>query len=299
MENMQTKMQLAIFLRNLICFIGFLPVLAATVSGMGTTCDSDDALEWNSGDYNCDSKNSVERTKKIPNMTRMVKDGTTIIINATQKHSASVILSHGLGDTADGWADAAMELSKRLPHIRWILPTAPSNPVAMNGGMRMPSWYNIASLSTSRSHQQCEGIEESTATLISLVEKEKASGIDYSRIVLAGFSQGGAMSLWAGLQFASSHSSRLGGVVCMSGYLPKDHAFVISEHGKNTPVLHCHGSSDPLVLPSFAEESHQHILQAGHSAGYDLKMYRGLAHSANMQELVDIATWIASIVPPV
>lgn len=230
-------------------------------------------------------------------MARLVREGTTVIINASSRHTATVILSHGLGDTADGWSDAAIEMARHLPHIKWILPTAPSNPVTLNGGMRMPSWYDIESLSQSRGQQECAGIDQSTSTLQNLVKGEKDKGIDPSRIVLAGFSQGGAMSLWTGLQLPATFSSRLAGVLVMSGYLPKEHSFVVSELGKETPVLHCHGSVDPLVLPEFAEASRAKVLGGGHSAGYELRMYRGLAHSANMQELMDVVQWLDKLLP--
>ena len=237
-------------------------------------------------------------TEKISNgMSRIIKEGSTIIINASHKHTATIILSHGLGDTADGWKDAAFEMSNRLPHVKWILPTAPTNPVTLNGGMRMPSWYDIESLSQSRSTQACLGIDESTQTLHKLIEGEVSKGIVPSRIILAGFSQGGAMSLWTGLQFPSRFASRLGGVVVLSGYLPKEHAFNPTEYGKSTPVFHCHGTADPLVLPQFAEASKSSVEQKGHSAGYTLKMYPGLPHSASMQELRDIVNWISEVLP--
>ena len=246
----------------------------------------------------CEHEDQIsDHRLKISEMSRLVREGSTIIITASAKHTATVILSHGLGDTADGWTDAAGEMARHLPHIKWILPTAPTSPVTLNGGMRMPSWYNIESLSKSRSAQECQGIDESTANLHRIITDEKNKGIEPSRIVLAGFSQGGAMSLWTGLQLPSSFSSRLAGVLVMSGYLPKEHAFSLSEHGKNTPVLHCHGSADPLVLPQFAEESRAKILTAGHAAGYELKTYRGMAHSANMQEIADAVHWLGGLLP--
>ena len=243
-----------------------------------------------------ESKNS-KNTKNTIEMSRLIRDGTTMIINASKKHTATVILSHGLGDTADGWSDAALEMSRHLPHVKWILPTAPVNPVTLNGGMRMTSWYDIESLSKSRSKQECKGIDESRETLHALIRSEHGSGIASSRIVLAGFSQGGAMSLWTGLQLPSSFSERLAGVLVMSGYLPKGHAFALSDHGKATPVLHCHGTADPLVVPEFADDSRKHVLDAGHAAGYELRTYRGLAHSANMQELMDVVQWLDKILP--
>jgi lysophospholipase-2 len=242
-------------------------------------------------------KTRVSTTKIYFPMDRIARNGSTIFINATAKHTATVILSHGLGDTADGWSDAALEMSGHLPHVKWVLPTAPSCPVTLNGGMRMPSWYDIESLSTSRGQQKCEGLESSTTTLHGLINHEKTLGIEPSRIVLAGFSQGGAMSLWTGLQLPDCFPSRLAGVVVMSGYLPKDHAFTLSIHGKETPVLHCHGSIDPLVIPQFAEDSRKKVLESGHEAQYELKTYRGLAHSANLQELMDVIQWLQKILP--
>ncbi len=230
-------------------------------------------------------------------MSRLVREGRTKVINASKRHTATVILSHGLGDTAEGWSDAAMEMSRHLPHVKWILPTAPVNPVTLNGGMNMTSWYDIESLSKSRENQECKGIDESTETIRNIIRLESHSGIEVSRIVLAGFSQGGAMSLWTGLQLPPSFGARLAGVLVMSGYLPKGHAFMLSEYGKATPVLHCHGTADPLVLPQFAEDSRKHVLEAGHSAGYELRTYRGLGHSANMQELMDVVHWLSMVLP--
>jgi lysophospholipase-2 len=188
-------------------------------------------------------------------------------------------------------------MSRNLPHIKWILPTAPTNPVTMNGGMRMPSWYDIESLSKSRGAQACSGIDGSTSTLHNLIESEVNKGIPASRIILAGFSQGGAMSLWTGLQLPSRFSEKLAGVVVLSGYLPKEHAFALSDHGRSTPVFHCHGTADPLVLPQFAEASKSTVLEKGHTGGYNLKMYQGLPHSASMQELNDIVKWISEVLP--
>lgn len=270
---------------------------AAQVNFSGRSESSDTCGNQNS--FSKISKRIDEKTEdnQVEPMSKLVRDGTTMIINASLKHTGTVILSHGLGDTADGWSDAALEMSRHLPHIKWILPTAPVNPVTLNGGMRMTSWYDIESLSKSRELQECKGIEESTETVQKLIRNENQNGIDSSRIVLAGFSQGGAMSLWTGLQLPPAFASRLAGILVMSGYLPKGHAFKMSEHGRNTPVLHCHGTADPLVLPDFAEESRKHVLERGHKGGYELRTYRGLAHSANMQELMDVTHWLDKILP--
>jgi predicted esterase len=95
---------------------------------------------------------------------------------------------HGLGDSADGFADVAEMFSHRLPYVKFILPTAPSSPVTLNGGMVMNSWYDIVGLDD-RAAETCDGLDESRNTVTDIIQQEVAAGIPYSRIVLAGFSQ--------------------------------------------------------------------------------------------------------------
>lgn len=232
---------------------------------------------------------------------RSVNDGSTIIVFGSQEPTATVILMHGLGDTARGWKDSVMRMSRILPHLKWVLPTAPTAPVTINGGVQMPSWYDIETLSESRHAQNCKGLEESQEAIMRLISKENINGIPTSRVVLAGFSQGGALSLWVGLQLPSdrSHPKRLAGVAVLSGYLPKHHTFVLSEHGDETPVFHAHGLSDSVVHPSFAEESRRKVLESGHRAGYDLRKYAEFDHSVSSQELNDVVQWLARILPKV
>jgi lysophospholipase II len=95
---------------------------------------------------------------------------------------------HGLGDSADGFADVAEMLSTQLPYVKFILPTAPSSPVSLNGGMVMNSWYDIVGLDD-RAAETCDGLDESRRIVTNIIESEVAAGIPHSRIVLAGFSQ--------------------------------------------------------------------------------------------------------------
>ncbi len=141
-----------------------------------------------------------------------------------------------------------------LGHVKFILPTAPMRPVTLNMGHRMNAWYDIAQLDD-RTHDPNTGIEQSANYIKGLIEEEQSkTGIPLSRIALAGFSQGGAMSLFTGLQDeyipASDEGGRLAGLLIMSGYLPKASAFKLSDKLKETPVLHCHGSADQVVSPS-------------------------------------------------
>ncbi|RHY30101.1 hypothetical protein DYB32_004611 [Aphanomyces invadans] len=122
---------------------------------------------------------------------------------------------HGLGDTAHGWADSILHIAQRLPHLKCVLPTAPTQPVTLNMGMAMPSWYDIRSL-TDREGDPCSGIDASRERIENIIQAEIDGGISPSRIVLGGFSQGGAMSLYTGYQLDKA----LGGILVLSGYLP-------------------------------------------------------------------------------
>jgi lysophospholipase-2 len=210
------------------------------------------------------------------------------------EHTATFIGPiHGLGDTNMGWADAAHQLhTSKLQHVKFVLPNAPTQPVTLNMGMAMPSWYDITSLDD-RANQECEGIEQSRATVTELIEEELAGGMPLSRIVVGGFSQGGAMALYTGLQYCG----RLAGVVCMSGYLPKDHSFTLSSEAKSTPVAHFHGIDDPTVRIDWARQARQKLLELGVDS-YELKEYAGLGHGANTEELADLEAFLLKVLPP-
>ena len=133
-----------------------------------------------------------------------------------------------------------------MPHVKFILPTAPTQPVTMNMGMPMPSWYDITGLDE-RSNENCAGIAQSQSTIRDILSTEhSATGLPYHRMVLAGFSQGGALSLFTGMQLEKE--KKLAGIVVMSGYLPAAAQFDITEGLEDTPILHCHGEADVSVL---------------------------------------------------
>lgn len=110
------------------------------------------------------------------------------------KHTASVVFAHGLGDTAAGWYPFAQSMRQRYPHVKWILPTAPNNPVTLNGGMRMNSWFDILSLTPPTvgqpSMEDEAGMLASVRAINTLVSAEMDAGIPSDRIVVGGFSQG-------------------------------------------------------------------------------------------------------------
>jgi phospholipase/carboxylesterase len=163
--------------------------------------------------------------------------------------AASVIVLHGLG--ADGtdflpFADQ-VDLSAVGP-VRWVLPRAPVRPVTVNNGYRMRAWYDIyefGSQARTDPREDEAGLRDSFAAVHALIEREMARGVPASRIVLAGFSQGCAITLGAGTRFGH----RLAGLVGMSGYLPLASATAAerSDANRNTPIFLAHGRRDPVV----------------------------------------------------
>mmetsp|Transcript_7104 Transcript_7104/g.13235 ORF Transcript_7104/g.13235 Transcript_7104/m.13235 type:complete len:283 (+) Transcript_7104:161-1009(+) len=220
-------------------------------------------------------------------------DGTILLTPTNSSlQSATVIICHGLGDTSEGFYDVAQRLSSKLPHAKFVLPTAPTQKVTMNMGMAMPSWYDIVGLDK-RSNEFCKGIEESRSRLHRLVQTEVDAGVSHDRIALAGFSQGGALSLYAGMQLPKPPA----GIVVMSGYLPHESGFKITAGSEGTPIWHGHGEVDPLVKMQFALESERVAKRMG-ATNYTFKSYAGLAHSVNPAEITDVLSFLEKVLPP-
>ena len=190
-----------------------------------------------------------------------------------------------------GWLDVAGHLHKAMPHVKFVLPNAPTSPVTLNMGMAMPSWYDITSLDD-RANQPCTGVEDSRAVVDALIADEVASGIPPGRIVVGGFSQGGAMALYAGLQYPG----QLAGICVMSGYLAKAEAFKLAPEAASTPVAHFHGAADPTVRLEWARESARLLRELGVQS-YELVEYADLGHSASMDEIADVQAWLLQRLP--
>jgi lysophospholipase-2 len=222
-------------------------------------------------------------------------NGTTVVAPRNEAdQTATVVLCHGLGDTAQGWEDVAENLASKLPYVKFILPTAKTQKVTMNMGMQMPAWYDIVGLDK-RSNEICPGIDESQKRILDILKSEHDLGIPYNRMVLAGFSQGGALSLYTGMQLPPDAGS-LAGIVMMSGYLPHASGFNITPGAEGTPIFHAHGAVDPLVRVDAAKESQSHVSEKG-AKDYQLKIYDGLAHSANPQEVADVLAFLKKVLP--
>lgn len=167
-------------------------------------------------------------------------------------------------------------------------------PVTLNSGMPMPSWYDIVSLAHDRAEEECAGLDASRNAILTLVRAEEAAGIPLSRIVLAGFSQGAALSCFTGMHMEQQPA----GVLMMSGYVPRSHSFAPTDAGKGTPVLMCHGDRDMVVKFAWAEMSRDLMREKG-VKDVQFKRYRGMEHSATEQELDDVQDWLLARLPPV
>jgi len=225
---------------------------------------------------------------------RVIHQGSSIIVEPPKTCDSVVVIMHGLGDTANGFADVAQMFSPKLPTTRFVLPTAPENPVTLNGGMVMTSWYDIVGL-TNRASEHCEGIEDSVKTIEAILDAEHAKGIPYNRMALAGFSQGGAMGLFVGLQLEAS--KKLAGLLVMSGYLAGSAKFTLTPEMKDLKVLHQHGTADPLVQFTWAEQTRDALLGMG-LTNYKLEPYREMVHTVRPEELESGLKFLMEILPP-
>jgi len=199
----------------------------------------------------------------------------------------AVIWLHGLGADGNDFAPIVPELDLTdCPPVRFVFPHAPVQPVTINGGMAMRSWYDIVSTDLVR-REDADGIRLSEQHLRALIARENARGIACERIVLAGFSQGCAMTLHTGLRLPQ----RLAGLIGLSGYLPLiDHAEAERDHANDdTPIFLAHGDHDPVVDLSRAQASRDRLQEMGYPITWHTYP---MAHSVCPQEIADIAAFL-------
>jgi len=199
----------------------------------------------------------------------------------------AVIWLHGLGADGNDFAPIVPELVRgHWPAIRFVFPHAPVRAVTINGGARMRAWYDIVGMDLG-SRADTAGVAESVAQVQALVEREIAAGIPASRIILAGFSQGGAVTLSYGLQAATP----LAGLVALSTYLPDPAgaATRLLPGAAAQPVFYAHGSGDPVVPLALGEQS----MAALRQLGFAVQSHRyPMAHQVCGEEISDLADWL-------
>ena len=217
----------------------------------------------------------------------------TVEVEPDRPADACVLWMHGLG--ADGHDFESLVPELRLeasPAVRFVFPHAPIRPVTINGGQRMRAWYDIAGFDR-RAPTDEAGIRESAAALGELVRRERERGIPAERIVVAGFSQGGAMALFLGPRWPE----RLGGVVALSTYLPLPHTLAKEAHPANAavPLFQAHGSFDPLVPQALGEQTRETLRALGYDV--DWRSYP-MPHSLCAQEVEDLREFLLRALPP-
>lgn len=206
-------------------------------------------------------------------------------VNPLTKPSASIICLHGLG--ADGHDSATMARAVAIgTGVRFVFPHAPVRPITLNGGLPMRAWYDIHGLTFDSTEDEA-GIRAAAESLFELFEKEIERGIPAKRIVLAGFSQGGAMALHTALRYHRT----LAGVLALSTYLPL-HRFLAKEASpanKTTPIFMAHGDEDDIVAPALGEFSYDCLKKLSYPVQFNRYP---IGHSVCPKELEDIAKWL-------
>lgn len=206
-----------------------------------------------------------------------------LIIEPPGPHRSTVIWLHGLG--ADGHDFEPVVAELRLPEslgVRFVLPHAPVCPVTINGGYRMPAWYDIVSPDLSLAPDEA-GICASREAVLRLVERELAAGVAPERLILAGFSQGSVIAL----ETAAWHQDRLGGAICLSGYVASPERLPAAT--RPFPVFMAHGTQDTIV-PYALGLAARRTLEA---KGYAVEWHGlPLAHSVSWEEIAAIRAWL-------
>ncbi|KAK5065302.1 hypothetical protein LTR84_001140 [Exophiala bonariae] len=222
-----------------------------------------------------------------------------LVVPAIKKHTATVIMAHGLGDSGAGWVSLAESWRRRgkFEDVKFIFPNAPNIPITVNMGMHMPGWYDITNFDDLKQAHDEVGILRSRGVFTKFITDEVAAGIPSNRIILGGFSQGGAISLFTGL--TTPH--KLGGVFGLSCYLVlgdkiKDFVKEASEANKDTPFFMAHGDVDQVVKFAWGQQTSE-VLQKELGHKVDFKVYRGLGHSADMKEIDDLEKFIKDCLP--
>lgn len=213
---------------------------------------------------------------------------TGIEIETGSNPRASVIWLHGLGADGNDFAAIVPELDLPAQSIRFIFPHAPMQPVTINGGMVMRAWYDITNSAIRREDES--GVRASQARIDKLIAREKTRGSPAARIVLAGFSQGGAIVLHTGLRYPE----RLAGIMALSTYLPMADlvAAEASIINRDIPIFMAHGSADPVIPIERAQRSKSLLEQLGY--GVDWRDYL-MPHSVCAEEIADISTWLEQV----
>lgn len=214
----------------------------------------------------------------------------TVEVETGPAPAAAVIWMHGLGADGHDFVPVVSELD--LPadlSIRFVFPHAPLQPVTINNGYVMRAWYDVL-LEGGGKREDGAGVRASQVRLEALIAREKARGIPAARLVLAGFSQGGAMALHTGLR----HPERLAGLMALSCFLPLADTLAAeaSPANRDVPVLMAHGTQDAVIPMARAQQARDRLVALGYRVRW--REYR-MAHAVCAEEIDDIGAWLGEV----
>ena len=217
----------------------------------------------------------------------------TIEIGTAPNPEAAVIWMHGLGADGHDFEPIVPELGlPARPAIRFVFPHAPLRPVTINQGEVMRAWYDVRALAGVRREDEA-GVRQSARQIEALIAREQQRGVAPGRLVLAGFSQGGAMALHVGLR----HPDRLAGILALSCYLPLGGALAgeMSPANRDVPIWWAHGEHDPMIPLAMAAQSREQVA----ALGYRVEWHRyPMPHAVCAEEIAGIGRWLRQVLPP-
>ena len=214
----------------------------------------------------------------------------TVTVETGPNPRYTIIWMHGLGADGHDFEPLVPELVvATMPALRFLFPHAPVRPVTVNNGYPMRAWYDIAGIDR-HSAEDSKGIAETSDSIAGLIHREHARGIDSAHILLAGFSQGGAMAL----HLATRHPDKFAGVIALSCYLPLARELSKTRNSANqsTPIFMAHGTLDPVVPYMLGAESRQLLEGAGFSIEWHAYP---MPHSLCEPEVADLRSWLARV----
>lgn len=216
-------------------------------------------------------------------------DAVTVEHNPTNKEiNRAVIWLHGLGASGHDFEPIVPQLGlANEMAVRFIFPHAPERPVTINGGMVMPAWYDILEMSIERK-VDINQIEKSAQQIANLISRESERGIKPEHIVIAGFSQGGAVAY----HLALNYQQRLAGLMCLSTYFATSETINYSVANKDMPILIEHGTHDPVVPVVLGEQAQQLLSSKGYRVEY--RTYP-MAHQVCLPQIQDIGIWLNKV----
>jgi len=215
-----------------------------------------------------------------------------IVHGAKGRHTATLIFLHGLGDTGHGWGMALQMFAP--PYLKVVCPNAPLAKVTLNMGMEMPSWYDIYHLDDNpdRPRENLEDVQQSVQYLQSIIQNETGPDIPKSRILIGGFSQGGAVALstlFSEKNRASSSEGSVAGCVALSTYMPGNKVPELKEK-ISTPIFQCHGEMDEVISIERGRLTNQILNKLASNVEFETFPYMG--HENTQEEMISLTKFI-------